>query len=146
MDKELLLKEDPPLVNIKCTHLMFTNGDNYYTNDFLDYVVPAMKTGKQMIAWDFKTHHPRKYNVIHAEIKRGFIDLGAVLVTREAIILNKEEGDSRMMHHKFLRNGTKTSQMFARDYFFFQEIYDQVGKENVEIIHQMLFLDMFKIF
>ena len=127
----LLLKEEDP----KCTHFMFTNGDNYYPTYFLESVIPYIRKGKQLIAWDFTTHHPRKItNYIKAEIKRGKIDLGAALVTREAI-LNKEEGDSTIHHKRFLPNGSRTTGMFARDYFFFKEIYDQVGKENVEIIH-----------
>ena len=128
----LLLKEEDP----KCTHYMFTNGDNYYPTYFLESVIPYIKKGKQLIAWDFTTHHPRKItNYIKAEIKRGKIDLGAALVTREAI-LNKEKDDNTIHQHKrFLPNGSRTPDMFARDYFFFKEIYDQVGKENVEIIH-----------
>eukprot|EP00578_Thalassiosira_sp_NH16_P025891 CAMPEP_0181089152 /NCGR_PEP_ID=MMETSP1071-20121207/7153_1 /TAXON_ID=35127 /ORGANISM="Thalassiosira sp., Strain NH16" /LENGTH=668 /DNA_ID=CAMNT_0023171087 /DNA_START=115 /DNA_END=2121 /DNA_ORIENTATION=+ len=150
----LLLTENHPKYHEdpKCTHFMFTNGDNFYPQNLLESILPAMKIGKQLIAWDFITHHKRKSNVISVEIKRRFVDLGAVLVTREAI-LNTEEGVSiisetesdaqvmgRMMHKRFLPNGIQTSDIFARDYFFFKEIYDQVGKENVEIIHQVLFV------
>ena len=45
----LLLKNDP-----QCTHFMFANGGDYYGKYFLEEdILPAMRTGKQLIAWDF---------------------------------------------------------------------------------------------
>ena len=141
----LLLKNDP-----QCTHFMFANGGDYYGKYFLEEdILPAMRTGKQLIAWDFITRYLRpgenESNYIKAQIKQKYITLSAVLVKREAII-NKEEGGSRMHHKHFLPNGIQWKEymvvenpvkQMARDYFFFKEIYDHVGKEGVEVIHQI---------
>lgn len=116
-----------------CTHFLFTNGDNFYVRSLVDWIKPAMLEGKQLIAWDFLSHHPRKYNLIQVQFIRGHVDLGSVLVDRRAIERNRP-------HLRFLPEGAGTQSLFARDYFFFQEIYNQVGEESVALIHQVLFV------
>lgn len=115
-----------------CTHFLFTNGDNFYSRSFIYKIQPLISEGKQLIAWDYITHHPRDYNVIKVQIIRGHVDLGSVLVNRQAIELNSTEV-------KFLPQGRNTGDLFARDFFFFKQIYDKVGEENVGLIHQVLF-------
>lgn len=124
---ELLLDEKQ-----NCTHFLFTNGDNFYVRSFLDWIGPSVVDGKQLIAWDFLTHHKRKFNVIKVQFIRKQVDLGSVLVDRRAIQMKSP-------HMKFLPHGDDTRHLFARDYFFFREIYDYVGESNVSIIHQVLF-------
>lgn len=115
-----------------CTHFLFTNGDNFYVRSLVEWIKPAVLEGKQLIAWDFLSHHKRNYNVIKVQFIRSYVDLGSVLVARRAIVMKRP-------HVRFLPDGSETGDLFARDYFFFKEIYDQVGEQNVSIIHQVLF-------
>ena len=45
-----------------CTHFLFTNGDNFYVRSLVEWIKPAILEGKQLIAWDFLTHHKRDHN------------------------------------------------------------------------------------
>ncbi|KAL7543262.1 hypothetical protein ACHAXR_012764 [Thalassiosira sp. AJA248-18] len=114
-----------------CTHFLFTNGDNFYSRSLVEWIQPSISDGKQLIAWDFLSHHKRKYNVIQVQFIRQHVDLGSVLVDRRAIEVNP--------HVKFLPQGGRTVDLFARDFFFFKEIYDRVGPQNISVIHQVLF-------
>jgi hypothetical protein len=55
-----------------CQYVTFTNGDNFYSRDFATKLLPHMKAEKDIIAWDFISHHrtPRYQLVIDNKIKR----------------------------------------------------------------------------
>jgi hypothetical protein len=42
-----------------CQYVTFTNGDNFYSRNFAKKILPHMKTGKDIIAWGFVSHHPK---------------------------------------------------------------------------------------
>lgn len=115
-----------------CTHYLFTNGDNFYNNDWLQKISGPVQAGKLMVAWDFITHHNRPgHNMISVKFVRKFVDLGAVLVDRQAI----ERAGAR-----FVPWGPFTDDFFARDWFFFESIYGLVGEGGVAYVHQALFV------
>lgn len=122
---------DELLETSDCTHFLFTNGDNYYNKYWLTHIAGAIKDGMQMIAWDFTTHHLRESNMVSVKFQRTFVDLGSVLVDRRAI----ERTGARFVPH-----GLHTTDFFARDWFFFKHILDVIGKKNVAIVHQVLFM------
>jgi hypothetical protein len=41
----------------KCQYVTVTNGDNFYSRSFAKQILPYMKTGKDIIAWGFLSHH-----------------------------------------------------------------------------------------
>jgi GT2 family glycosyltransferase len=114
-----------------CTHFLFTNGDNFYNNEWLTRIAGAVKAGKLMVAWDFTTHHKRGHNMITVKFQRKFVDLGAVLVDRWGI----ERTGAR-----FVPRGPFTDDFFARDWWFFEKIYDLAGEEGIAYEHQVLFM------
>ena len=122
-----------------CTHFLFTNGDNTYLRSFIERITPAILEGKQLIAWDFLTHHKcgrkcdKDSNVIKVDFVRKHLDLGSVVVGRRAIEMQKPPA-------RFLDRRSETIELFTRDFYFFKRIYDHIGKENVSIIHQVLFV------
>jgi hypothetical protein len=88
-------------------------------------------SSKQLIAWDFTTHHKREYNVIHTEIVLGKIDLGAALVATTAI----NSTNARFVFKENMDGSTA----YALDFFFMKNIHSHFGDDGVEIIHQVLF-------
>lgn len=42
-----------------CTHVMVTNGDNYYVPSLMGALTKELNAGKELVAFDFLTHHPR---------------------------------------------------------------------------------------
>eukprot|EP01111_Echinosteliopsis_oligospora_P010040 TRINITY_DN3049_c0_g1_i3.p1 TRINITY_DN3049_c0_g1~~TRINITY_DN3049_c0_g1_i3.p1 ORF type:complete len:268 (-),score=21.35 TRINITY_DN3049_c0_g1_i3:237-1040(-) len=41
----------------KCNYISFTNGDNFYALDFMPSIAPEMSSGKDLIGYEFVTHH-----------------------------------------------------------------------------------------
>ncbi|KAL7483014.1 hypothetical protein ACHAW6_008660 [Cyclotella cf. meneghiniana] len=118
--------------NSTCTYFLFTNGDNFYSNKWLLEIKPFVLANKQLIAWDFISHHRREYNVISTEVVRGKIDLGAAIVAKSAI----ESINARFTSKEHLAHYNAAH---ALDYFFFKSVSDAVGRDAVEIFHQVLF-------
>ncbi|CAF1255543.1 unnamed protein product [Adineta steineri] len=42
-----------------CQYIVVTNGDNFYSQIFGKRILPHMKDGKDIIAWDFVSHHSK---------------------------------------------------------------------------------------
>jgi len=127
----------------RCDWLMFTNGDNMFSSAWLQAIAPAIFTEQsrslavdtdsdagtkadtavpvQMIAWDFTTHHPRSspYGVLPNQIvrvdldQRGYVDLSSFLVKAQLVA---QAGAT------FLPDGPFTTDIFARDFFFVQQL------------------------
>jgi hypothetical protein len=114
-----------------CQYILVTNGDNFYSKNFFRYIKSSVLSSKQLIAWDFTTHHKREYNVIHTEIVLGKIDLGAALVATTAI----NSTNARFVFKENMDGDTA----YALDFFFMKNIHSHFGDDGVEIIHQVLF-------
>ena len=117
-----------------CTYFMFSNADNYYLPTLLSELVVKMDEGRDFIAFDFLTHHPRTLtNVVNVQIKRKFIDLGAFVTSYSAV------NDSGA---KFMPAGRYTKDMFARDWHFVEKVADHAktvgGQDNVCLIRKVL--------
>ena len=98
-----------------------------------------MEMGRDIIAWDFVTHHDRVgTNVIGVKLERGFVDLGSFVVSAKSV---KQSGA------RFMEQGAATKDVFARDWFFIQKIRDWVREEGGEkglrkrivLVHTVLF-------
>lgn len=113
-----------------CTHFMVTNGDNFYSSSWLGTILPYINDNKELIAWDFLSHHPRDYNVISVKFERKFVDLGSVLFARRAV----DRTGAR-----FLPSGILTDDMFARDWWFFKTLKEGAPNSSVSTIHQVLY-------
>jgi hypothetical protein len=92
-----------------CAYFLVTNGDNFYTPFVFKSLKEYFATKVDVITAKF-VHRTKLVNTVFA---RGVIDLGAVFMSRRAIVETKV---------KFLPNGYKTSDLFARDWFFFNAI------------------------
>ena len=117
------------------THFMWTNGDNYYVSTLFETVVPLLRSGAELVAWDFFSHHPRRDGQrITVKIQRRFIDLGSFIASERAVA---ESGAA------FMPLGPYTPDTFARDFFFVDELHRHVlattGAAGVELVHEVLF-------
>ena len=122
----------------KCDWIMMTNGDNIYNAAWFDTVSPYMlaaPTSKaehsNAIGWDFVTHHSRdsaSHQYIPIAFKRGFVDLGSVMIRRELF------RDSA-----FLPLSLFTTDLFARDFHMIRESFSNI-KDNstIRLIHEGL--------
>jgi hypothetical protein len=76
--------------NSICDYLIVTNGDNWYSSNLFDVVVPFIHQGYHAIAFHFVSHHVWPSAVqswragtdveIRTKFEQGWIDLGAGLV------------------------------------------------------------------
>jgi hypothetical protein len=92
-----------------CAYFLVTNGDNYYSPLMFKVLREKFESKIDVITAKF-VHRTQLINTVFA---RGAVDLGAVFMSRRAIVETKV---------KFLPNGYKTSDLFARDWFFFNAI------------------------
>mmetsp|Transcript_14700 Transcript_14700/g.29993 ORF Transcript_14700/g.29993 Transcript_14700/m.29993 type:complete len:515 (+) Transcript_14700:2-1546(+) len=118
-----------------CTHFLTTNADNYYIPGFLAATEENINKGKELIAFDFLTHHPRDgTNVINVKLERKFIDLGSFVTSAEVI---------RKSGATFLPNGLATEELFARDWFFVDKVQkylkENQRQEQISLIHKVLY-------
>ena len=88
----------------KCDYLMFTNADNLYVKGFLDdYILDDMRSGIDLIAFDFVSHYkitpPTYISGIYDDGTRkvlpgcfiwGRIDLGAVVIRAKFMLEDAE--------------------------------------------------------
>jgi hypothetical protein len=59
--------------------VLITNGDNYYTPNFIKYTFRVVKPGVKMVFCDF-LHHNMEHRVLKAQPRTNFIDMGAFFV------------------------------------------------------------------
>ena len=116
-----------------CDWLMLTNGDNMYNSIWLDTITPIiLHNNTNIIAWDFVSHHRRDNNteqVIHVNMIRKYIDLGC-MITRMSLYINN--------NIKFLTESLFTSDLFARDYYVINKIYNSINNNTVTLLHNIL--------
>ena len=118
-----------------CTHFLTTNADNYYIPGFLAATEEEINKGKDLVAFDFLTHHPRDgTNVIDVKLERKFIDLGSFVISAEVV---------RKSGATFLPSGLATEEMFARDWFFVDKVQKYM-KENkrqgrISLVHKVFY-------
>ena len=91
-----------------CDYIMFTNGDNVYSDKLVGTVLPEMRRKTDIIGFDFRTHH-RDGDIVRICPRRGELDVGAVMYRADAL---RRAGTS------FLPEAIQTRSLFARDYFF----------------------------
>ena len=120
-----------------CDYFMFTNGDNYYMPALGEVLDREMKEGRDIVAWDFVTHHERDgSNVIGVKLARRFVDLGSFVVSAAAV---------RGSGARFMEQGAATNDVFARDWYFIEKIRDwlkEKGREEggrIGLVHKVLF-------
>ena len=115
----------------RCRWMMFTNGDNYYMPYLFTELEEYIYRGFDMIAFDFITHHFRLYtNVVHVKMRRGHVDLGAVLISRDVI-----QGAPEAV---FLP-GNDTGDKVARDFHFIKRMSRRIPPERTVLVHRVLF-------
>ena len=116
-----------------CDWLMLTNGDNTYNSIWLDTITPIiLHNNTNIIAWDFVSHHRRgngTEQVIHVNMIRKYIDLGS-MITRMSLYMNN--------NIKFLSESLFTSDLFARDYYVINKIYNSIHNNTVQLLHNVL--------
>ena len=116
-----------------CDWLMLTNGDNMYNSIWLDTITPIiLHNNTNIIAWDFVSHHRRgngTEQVIHVNMIRKYIDLGS-MITRMSLYMNN--------NIKFLSESLFTSDLFARDYYVINKIYNSIHNNTVQLLHNVL--------
>merc|ERR1712159_727291 len=68
----------------KCSHIMFTNGDNLYNKKFIMRLHPHLQNDIDMISFRFvcKYHHENK--ALDGEFEQSKVDLGAVVIKMNA--------------------------------------------------------------
>lgn len=110
-----------------CTHLMFTNGDNYYLPSLLPELAQQLKS-KDIVAWDFLTHHPRQHNMMSVDFKMGLIDLGSFVVKTDWV---------RSLPIGFQNAAPPRAKlaMFAADFYFIKALEARIPQERVAFIH-----------
>ena len=124
-------------VDSPCDWIMFTNGDNMMNSGWLENVSPYFnKSGTEIIAWDFVSHHLRKNKnrikesnqkiEVNVE-KRGFVDLSSFMVKSSRI--SKAGRNAR-----FLEQSIMTRDIHARDFFFLQNILKGVAEVG-SVVH-----------
>ena len=121
--------------------VMLTNGDNLYNGAWLSTVAPLIRDKKlSMVAWDFITHHSRSAlqepkqlsteQLVRVAFRRGFVDLGSMMVRASAI----ERSNAR-----FLPLSVFTTDLFARDFFFVQQVLSVVDEHTAaRLVHKTL--------
>jgi hypothetical protein len=107
-----------------CTHVLVTNGDNGYAPDFLR---TALSRHEDIVATSF-THAER---VFHTKIRKGQIDLGAVLIRTRVL-----EGGTKVFLTSLPR-GAKAKEVHDADYWFVQDAIDRGASHK--IIDRVLF-------
>ncbi|GMI13430.1 hypothetical protein TrVE_jg6767 [Triparma verrucosa] len=112
-----------------CTHHLITNGDNYYLPEFVSSL--SFKKGLLFQTVDFLSHHPRDYNVIKNEVKRGFIDLGSFVFSDEIEV--KGFMDLDIPESDRLGN-------FARDWYFVKELTKNLKHNQIHHIRKVLYV------
>jgi hypothetical protein len=134
-------KDERPENTLHCDWLVFTNGDNMFNSAWFDSVAAfALKQPKkdagfggklplpvQIIAWNFVTHHKRStkrglqpHQVISVDLnKRGFVDLSSFMFRASLAAAARAT---------FLPGAPYTQDIFARDYFFAQQLIDGMRK------------------
>jgi hypothetical protein len=120
--------------NVGCSYYLFTNGDNIYSRYLFQEIAEPMGNGTDIICWDFVSHHLRNgvpNTMIRSEFKRKHIDLGSCIISHNFI---------RDTGAEFLPQGIHTTDLYARDWYFI----DNLMKHNASkiIIPQILFMHL----
>ena len=121
--------------------LLLTNGDNLYNSAWMSTIAPLVRDKTlNLVAWDFITHHSRSVlqdpkqlsteQQVRVAFRRGFVDLGSMMV-RSSVV---ERANAR-----FLPEGLFTTDLFARDYFFVQQILAAINRRtSTRLVHKTL--------
>jgi len=87
---------DDTNANAPCEYFLFTNADNMYGRGFLETGLPGMLSGLDLLGFNFVSRYTQNNGMIrehmpmvHAGFTQGHIDLGAALVSANAM---KESG------------------------------------------------------
>lgn len=118
--------------NPSCEWIMLTNGDNNYNKAWLSSIFPYLNSNNNIVAWDFITHHSRSNSsqqLIRVDLKRGYIDLGSMIVRSQLYLTSK----LRFLDRSFL-----TPQIFARDFFSIQSLTTDIKNDSIVLLHQCL--------
>jgi len=128
-----------------CDYFLFTNADNLYHAEFLETLYPGMREHLDLLGVTFTSHHLResqteaktkKKNLMmrDASFKRGFVDLGAVVASKEAILAT----GARFFDGGFNEQQFK-KQQFDADWFFFDRLLQREHSRGHKYYEEVLF-------
>lgn len=117
-----------------CTHLMFTNGDNYYLPSLLPDLEYHLSRKNDLVAWDFVTHLPRRnqHNMVKVAIKPRFIDLGAYC-TKTRWIRQLGVGFQKVAPP----DAEEVLRYYSADYYMAKALADIIPENRIFLIHHV---------
>lgn len=106
-------------------YIVVTNGDNYYTPNFLKDMLAGFKKSHTTVATysEKMVHSYKNWDVIPCKLERGYLDCGGVMVRKDVAC---EIGWSDVVSH-------------SSDWTYFQEIINQYSHTSFQKVNGCLF-------
>eukprot|EP00121_Abeoforma_whisleri_P008662 Awhi_evm1s7953 len=122
----------------ECTHFMITDENIQYRDTWFKEILPMLKNGKQMVAWDFSgrtkiTDDPSNNNRKTVQFSPGFIKTSSVVVAKK-VIMNSGA--------RFLRNGPFDFQEQDLGFKFLRKNRKKITGRDIELIHRVLSVEL----
>ena len=131
-----------------CQYVTFTNGDNFYSRNFVKKILPHMKSGKDIIGWGFVSHHYKPHykesidstkktvpevvddgteKCTPVELRAGYADLGAAAYRVSFL----------KQHNLYFGGPSRRSYSFGSDGYF---VTEAAKRTSASVILKQTFL------